>query len=349
MNISNMLSRVDTRITIGVFFILLAGIIFVTDFLDSFVTSILWPLLEGSSEGKTVLFLGMIGFIIIIDALGDKYRIISKYFYKSDDSYLKYLLSCIILLIVCALFGLAIELYVRYMLGVSPFTILTAMNPYPSTSSPMHSHAYKSVLGILSYYIVPGHMNTGISILQFVQPYVYVIVPVWIVSFILGVVSLNRMRLFNKIVCIVALVLALIGIIDGGIYSQPFLIGIGFLLLMYFTRNERLHLKHFVKPVVIMGYILLIAMIIEVGGSNQDYHTLTVVNQSGDVDMSMYNVTSVVVDGELTTYTLNTTMADKELVTSVFDSFYGKCDATFMTWNFYSYFDNPSVNKTVHR
>jgi len=348
MNISKIISRIDIRLIIGLLFIILAGIIFVTDFLDGFVTNILWPLLEGSSEGKTVIFLGLIGLIIILDAINDKLNITAR-FYKKDNNYQHYLLACIIILIVTALFGLVTELYIRHSLGISPFTILTAMNPYPSTSSPMHSHAYKSVLGIISYYIVPVHMNTGISILQFVQPYVYIIIPVWIVSFILGVLSLNKMRLFNKVICIVALVLALIGITDGGIYSQPFLIGIGFLLLMYFTNNQRLHIKHFIKPVVIMGYILLVAMIIEVGGSNQEVHTLTVINQTTDVDMSMYNVTDVVVNGDMTTYTLNTTMADKELITSIFEKFYGKCDATFMSWNFYSYFDNPSVNKTVHR
>jgi|GEM_PF-303791 len=348
MNISKIISRIDIRLIIGLLFIILAGIIFVTDFLDGFVTNILWPLLEGSSEGKTVIFLGLIGLIIILDAINDKLNITAR-FYKKDNNYQHYLLACIIILIVAALLGLVTELYIRHSLGISPFTILTAMNPYPSTSSPMHSHAYKSVLGIISYYIVPVHMNTGISILQFVQPYVYIIIPVWIVSFILGVLSLNKMRLFNKVICIVALVLALIGITDGGIYSHPFLIGIGFLLLMYFTNNQRLHIKHFIKPVVIMGYILLVAMIIEVGGSNQDVHTLTVINQTTDVDMSMYNVTDVVVNGDMTTYTLNTTMADKELITSIFEKFYGKCDATFMSWNFYSYFDNPSVNKTVHR
>lgn len=332
------------KLSVAFLFILLALIILVTDSIDTFITNLLWPLLEGSSEGKTVIFLGIIGSFIILDVAIDKIEFINKRVYTSDDVHFKYLLMTILILLACAFFGFALELYIRQSMGVSPFTILTSMHPYPSTSSPMHSHAYKSVLGVLSYYIVPSHVNTGISILKYVIPYAYVVIPVWILTYITGLIGLHRMTGLNKSVCILALTLALIGLLDGGLYSQPFLIGIGFLWLMYYTNDEKLKLKHFIKPVVIMGYILLIAMICEVGGSDTTYHTLTVINQTEPVDMSEYNVVEYVQDGEKTTYVMNTTIPDKQLITSVFDKFKDKSDATFMSWNFYSYFDNPNTH-----
>ena len=331
------------KLLIAFLLIFLALLILVTDIIDSIVTSILWPLLEGSSEGKTVIFLGMIGVFVILDVILNKVRFINKKIYSKDNIHFRYLLATILILLGCAFFGFILELYIRQSMGVSPFTILTSMNPYPSTSSPMHSHAYKSVLGIVSYYIVPSHVNTGVSILKYVTPYAYIVIPVWIISYFTGLLGLHKMTGLNKVVCIISLTLALIGLLDGGLYSQPFLIGIGFLWLMYYTNDERLKLKHFIKPVVIMGYILLIAMICEVGGSDTTYHTLTVINQTEPVDMSEYGVVECIQDGQKTTYVMNTTIHDKELITSIFDKFKDKSDATFMSWNFYSYFDNPNT------
>lgn len=334
--------KIDNSMIIGFCLIILGIIILVTDFIDSFVTSLLWPLLEGSSEGKTVMFLSMIGIILIITSLINQNTQLKNYLYKSNDDHLKYLAIVVIMLLICAGIGLVIEFYIRQQLGISFFTILTSLDPNTSTTSPMHSHAYKSILGYLSNSFVPSHINTSTSILKYVLPYALIVVPVWIVAFIMGIIGLADMRTLHKSISIIALTLALIGILDGGLFSQPFLIGIGFLLLMYFS-NGKIGIKYFIKPVVIMGYILLIGMIIEVGGSDTNYHTLSVINQTEPVDMSQYNVTNVDINGDITTYTLATKTPDKQLIQEVFASFKGKADVTFMTWNFYSYFDNPTM------
>ncbi len=248
----------------------------------------------------------------------------------------------LILLIACALFGLLIELHIRQQFGVSFFTILTSMSPNTSTTSPMHSHVYKSVLGIFANYFVPSHINTGSSILQYSMPYALVIVVVWPITYVLGILGLSNMRDLHRIVGSVALTVALIGLVDGGIFSQPFLFGTLFLLIVYFS-NDKIHFKHLINPVVIIGYILLLGIIIEVGGSNIDCHTLTVVNQTEEVDMTEFNVTDIEVNGDMTTYTLNCSTPDKELIQQIFSRFKGKSDLTFMSWDFYSYLDNPTM------
>lgn len=322
--------------------ILIGFIILFTNYIDSFVTQLLWPLLEGSSEGKTVLFLWLIGFTLILISLIRQNESLCTRLYKDKDSHLKYLKIAIILLIICAFIGLFIEAYIRQSFGVSFFTILTSMNPSTSTTSPMHSHAYKSVLGIFANYIVPSHVNTGSSILQYVMPYALVIVLFWPIIYVLGVIGLSDMRDLHRYVAIIALNVALIGLIDGGLFSQPFLIGFGFLLLVYFS-NGKIGIKYFINPVVIMGFILLLGMLIEVGGSDTTCHTLYVVNQTGPVDMEDFNVTNVEVRGDMTVYTLNCTTPDKTLIKEVFSKFRDKSDLTFMSWNFYSYLDNPTM------
>ncbi len=326
----------------GILLVLLGFIILFTDYIDSFVTQLLWPLLEGSSEGKTVLFLWLLGITLILSSVIRNNEKIKAKLYKDKDYHLKYVKLSIILLIICALIGLLIEAHIRQQFGVSFYTILTSMSTSTSTTSPMHSHAYKSVLGIFANYFVPSHVNTASSILQFAMPYALIIVIFWPVCYILGLIGTCDMRDLHRIVAIVSLIVALIGLIDGGIFSQPFLIGIGFLLLTYYS-NGKIGVKYFIKPVVIMGYILLLAMIIEVGGSDTAQHTLTVVNQTEPIDMTEFNVTNIEVNGDLTVYTLNCSTPDKQLIQEVFSKFKGKCDLTFMSWNFYTYLDNPTM------
>jgi hypothetical protein len=242
-----------------------------------------------------------------------------------------------------------IEANIRHQFGVSFYTILTSMNPTTSTTSPTHSHAYKSVLGIIANYIVPSHINTASAILPYVMPYALIIIVVWPLAYVLGILGLSDMRDLHSFVGLIALNVALIGLIDGGLFSQPFLIGFGFLLLVYFSDNK-IGIKYFINPVVIMGFILLFAMLIEVGGSDTSCHTLTVINQTENVDMSDLNVTHIEINADKTIYTLNSSKPDKELIKTVFTKFKGKSNSTFMSWNFYSYLDNPTMrlrqNKT---
>lgn len=333
----------NKSIYVGIFLILLAAFILATDYLDSFLTTLLWPLLEGSSEGKSVLFFVLLGSMFIITAvLRNNTYFNMKFDYLTGDARFKYIIWLVAIMIACALFGLIIEFYIRSSYGVSYFTILTSMDNVTSTTSPMHSHLYKSVLGYVANTFVPSHINTASSILKFSLPYNLVVIPVVIISFILGMISITCMGRVSRFISIFAFSMAIIGLFDGGMFSQPFLIGI-FLLLIIWNVKGRYGIKYLINPVVIIGLILILGFFMEIGGSNSAYHTLTVVNQSEPVDMSNYNVTHIDVIGDKTIYTINSTTPDKELIQEVFESFDHKCDVTFMTWDFYSYFENPTM------
>lgn len=322
---------------IGLAFILLAFILLVTDFFDTIITTILWPLLEGSSEGKAVLLFGIIGSLFILEPIINNNQRINKIFFKKEENSWKYLVLTMILLFITAFFALLIEIHIRLSFNVSIFTILSSLDPLTSTTSLMHTHAYKSVLGHVINGVLPAHINTGSSISQYVLPYAFIIIILWPIIYFIGLLSLKNMNEFYKILSSIILTIALIGLVDGGMFSQPFLIGLGFLLLVYFSHNK-IGIKYFINPVVIMGYILLAAMILEVGGSNQDGYTLTVVDQTAPIDMTDYNVTEMHIEGNNTIYEIHPSLTDKVLIKKIFHDFKDKARLTFMTWNFYTYF-----------
>ena len=101
-SIIDKLFKIDKTIIVGLGLIILGFIILVTDFIDSFVTNLLWPLLEGSSEGKTVLFLGMLGLILIISSLINQNNSIKHRLYPDNDYHLKYILFVVVILLCCA-------------------------------------------------------------------------------------------------------------------------------------------------------------------------------------------------------------------------------------------------------
>lgn len=267
-----------------------------------------------------------------------------RFSYLVGDVRFKYVIWIVGIMIVCALFGLIIEFYIRASYGVSYFTILTSMDNVTSTTSPMHSHVYKSVLGYVANSFTPSHINTASSILKFSLPYNLVVIPVVVICFIPAMISMARMNRISYLTSIFAFSVAIIGLFDGGMFSQPFLIGI-FLLLIVWSAKGRFGIKYLINPVVIIGLILILGFSIEITGTDSATHTLTVVNQSEPVDMSKYNVTQVIVDGDKTIYTINSTEVDKKLIQEVFESFDHKCDVTFMTWDFYSYLENPTMKQ----
>lgn len=344
----NLEIKIDAPIILGILLILLGIFILETNYIDSLVTQLLWILLEGSSEGKTVLFLGLLGSLFILSSFIGQNENTLKIYKDNSDYHLKYLKAAIIILFVSAVIGLLIEIHVRMQYDVSLFTILTSMDPNTSTTSLMHSHAYKSVLGFFSNSFVPSHVNTSSSILKYTFPFALIIIPEAISIYFLGLFGLSKLPVYHRILSVISLSLAIIGLIDGGMFSQPFIFGFGLLLLMYYA-NGRYGFKYFIKPVVIIGYILLIGIIFEIGGSNMDTHTLTVINQTEPIDMTQYDVINVEKKDNVIVYTLNSTTPDKQLIREIFQSFKGKSDATFMTWNFYTYIDNPNTHVHIRQ
>jgi hypothetical protein len=332
--------RINRLRLVGILLILLGGVLLKTNFMSKAVTTVLWPVLEGSSEGKAVILLVMMGSLLLLSSFSTSNEWLSHRFFSekwADGK--RYLLISILTIFSTCVVGLLTEVWIRLKFGVSIFTIFISMNPRPSTTSIMHSHVFKSLIGyMVSLFgkIAPHNINTGVSLIQYTSPFAFLIVITLPLVYIAGLLAMKDMRDTYKILTSFAITVAIIGMIDGGMFSQPLLIGIGILLCVYFAKNP-FSLRNLIKPAAIIGIIIFTWFAIELGGTNTAYHQLTVINQSEPVNMTSYDVMGVQQHGNETVYIIKPSVSDKTTVESLFKDFNGKAGCMFMTWNFYSY------------
>ena len=127
--------------------------------------------------------------------------------------------------------------------------------------------------------------------------------------------------------------LTMIGMIDGGLFSNPAIIGFAGLIGMYFI-EEPFSPRNLIKPSLVVLLIIMAGLAIEIGGSNPVNHQITLINQTEPVIWSGYNVQ----ENGNNTYTLYYNQNDKKNLVKLFSTIKGKADAFFITWNFYSYY-----------
>jgi hypothetical protein len=338
--------KIDKTGLFGGFLILLGLFIYATSPLDQLVMMITWPLLSGSSEGKAVLLMIAIGSFLILNSLINTSRFLIPIKEKVNDyspDGKKFLKITILLIILTCLVGILIEFSIRLKYGVSPLTIFVSTNPTSTTTSPMHTHVFKSVFGHFADTLgglIPQHVHTGGSLYPEVVPWAYFIFITLPLAYITGLFSLDRRQGINRIVIALALTLALIGMVDGGLYSQPLVIGLGLLFVFYFVENpisRPIQIRKFTLPLVLIFLVALSGLGLELAGNNSSYHDIIVINQFEPVDLSGYPVLSTKTKGNMTVIRMDTSITDRNLLESLFNTYQGRADGFFMTWNFFSY------------
>ena len=233
--------KINKYIPFGIILIILGSSLYFLSGIDQFIRPFSQPILMGSSKGKDVLFFVLFGITIILSTLGDNDRICNCFKNLSIPKSLKdrdfYLKLSLILFLFAAIAGLIVELYLRKSLGISWNTILVIMNPSMTSTSILHSHIYKGIFGIilgmaLSY--IPSGIHTGSSLGAYTPSAIgllFILIPI---TYIAMVISMQRRkavpRLFLAFICSIGI----IGLIDGGLFGTPAMIGIyGILILMY--------------------------------------------------------------------------------------------------------------------
>jgi hypothetical protein len=309
--------------------------VYALEFLKGPATSLFYPLLLGSSEGKVVLFLIFMGSLLLLNPVISSGKISSKFASRDIWDSKRYLKYAIILVLITYLVGIFIEIWLRINFGVSLFTVFVSLNPDVTSTSIMHSHVFKSALGSLLNSIgavLPSNIHTGDSLFRYVSPAAYLIVITLPLTYIASLLSMdNRMGHYRVIIAFAAS-LAMIGMFDGGLFSNPAIIGFAGLLGMFFI-DEPFSPRNLIKPAIIILVIILLGLTIEVAGSNTDYTQLTFIDQTQPVDWNGYDVISE----ENNTVVLNITQNDRSNLISLFNTLKGKTEAFFVTWNFYSY------------
>lgn len=247
--------KIDKCTSLGILFIIIAMILFFTDFFSPFIRPLTHLFLMGSSKGKDILFFLVLGMLLIFSQLfeyNSKFtenehikKILSSkiglIFKLKNNTYLK---ISLILILGTSILGFILEIIMRYQMEISPFTIFVIMEPTVTTTSIIHSHIYKSVLGgIINSIIsiisleVPLGINTGDSLYQYVPQLTNIIIIILPLLFLTLLASLKNRLGPSRLLLIFASAVGLIGIFDGSLFSLPCAGGIYGILLIYFDET----------------------------------------------------------------------------------------------------------------
>jgi hypothetical protein len=231
------------------------------------------------------------------------------------------------------------EIWLRAKFGVSLFTMFVSFNHEASTTSITHSHIIKSMLGTFIQILgiqIPSEINTGISIAQYISPLAFVIFIVFPLVYLTGLASLSGRDYTNIVLLSFGISISLIGMLDGGLFSTPALIGFLILLSVYYIKKP-FSFKYLKIPVLIVVLLIILRLSIGLIGTNTDYHEITIINPSEDINLANYDVLSIQKEGNKMIVKLSGNINDKVLLLKLINNLEGKCSGFFISWNIYSW------------
>ncbi len=337
--------RLNKLNIIGIIMILFAVLLSVTNFLDNIILALTYHFLEGSSQGKSIILFSVMGSILLFYPLFNLNGIIGKRissingFLKIEEK--KYLKFTILTILFTYLFGLLIEVLIRLKLGVSLFTTFVAYNSNSYSSSAItHSHVFKSVLGYiiqsLGIHISSG-INAGVPLIPYTIPLALIVLITWPVIYIAGIITVsNNEKDLYKVIMAFALTLSLIGILDGGLFSTPAIIGLAGLLGIYFIKKP-FSPKDLLKPSVIVVFLIILRLSIGLLGTSTEVHEITIINPSDNIDLQGYDVLNVQKEENKTIITVPGNVNDKVLLIDMIRTLKGQSSGFFLSWNILSY------------
>ncbi len=360
--------KLNKTIIIGLIFILCSGLLFITDIFNPIIRPITHLFLMGSSKGKDIMFFGLLGLFLIIPQL------IKKDF--NPEKYLK--ISMIIgwVLLIC---GIILEIIFRLQMGIKLNTIFCAMSNTMSSTSILHTHLLKSILGALLTQIIgpfiQSDINTGVGLYPYVPSFSFLVILLVLVLFATLVLATRNRPWFTSLLLAFFSSCLIIGSIDGGLFGTPALVGILGLYLVYrngFYLNhivytilgdeKSLKINEKIQPVyrnrgckewryllnrfliwfVVIGIIIL-RFTIAFAGAEPDYYTVDIVNPTDEIDLGNISVEVTDFDNNTnlnkTTYHIDPSYNEMELVNDLKIHLKDSCDYYTVSWNIYSYLE----------
>ena len=307
--------KVNKTIIIGLISIVIGGIIFTSDILNPIIRPVTYLFLMGSSKGKDILFFGLLGLFLIIPQL------IKKNY--DSEKYLQISMGIGWLLLIL---GIALEVMFRQQMGIKLNTVFCSMSNTMSSTSILHTHLLKSIIGALISQImgpfVQSNIHTSVGLYQYVPSFGFIVIlliPALFVTLILAIKNrpwLTRFLLAFFSSCLI------IGAIDGGLFGTPALVGIFGLYLVYrngfymnyilykyllkdknsLEKNEEIQpvyrnrgfkewryiINRFLIWFAVIGIIIL-RMSVGMAGAETDYYTVDVVNPADNIDLGDIN------------------------------------------------------------
>lgn len=365
--------KINKTILIGLIFIALSGIIFFTDVLNPIIRPITYLFLMGSSKGKDIMFFGLFGLFLILPQL-----------IKKDIDSTKYLKISVILGAVLLISGILLEVIFRLQMGIKLNTVFCSMTNGMSSTSILHTHLLKAILGevlskIIGSFIQSG-INTGVGLYAYLPNFSFLVVLLIPVLFVTVILSQQKNLWFTNFLIAFFSSCLLIGIIDGGMFATPSYIGFFGLYVIYrngyyanyiaiklfndeklFKENElhqpgyrpfrfnkkiRYYLNRFLVCFAV-GAVILLRFTIAFAGAEPDYYTVEVVNPSDDIDLG--NISAEIISSDLNkiTYHIDSDYNEMELINDLKVPLNNSCEYYTVSWNIYSYFKMVPCEKYI--
>jgi len=360
--------KVNKTILVGALFIIIAGIIFLTDSLNPIIRPITHLFLMGSSKGKDIIFFGLFGLFLILSQL-----------IKKDINTRKYLKISIILGVVLLILGILLEVIFRLQMGIGLNTVFCSMTNGMSSTSILHTHLLKSILGeVLTKIMGPfiqSDINTGVGLYAYLPSFAFLVILLMPVLFATIILSSQKRPWLTNFILAFASSCLFIGIIDGGMFATPSYVGIFGLYLIYrngchinyivgkYMKNDELAKQvKFVQPYYrnrgwwkkfknlsrclfiwfVVAAVILLRFTIAFAGAEPDYYTVDVVNPEEPLDLG--NISAKIIDYENNTdlnkitYHIDPTYNEMELINDLKVPLNNSCEYYTVSWNIYSYF-----------
>jgi hypothetical protein len=358
--------KLNKTIIIGLVFILFAGVIFMTNIFNPVIRPVTHLFLMGSSKGKDIIFFGLLGLFLILSQIIEK-----------DIDTTKYLKISIVIGTVSLISGIILEVIFRLQMGIKLNTVFCSMSNTMSSTSILHTHLLKSILGELLTNImgpfIQSDINTGVGLYSYIPSSSFLVVLLIPALFATLVLAIQKRPWFTNFLMAFFSSCLFIGIIDGGMFATPSYVGILGLYLVYrngfylnyivgkVLRDEKLlednegiqpvyrnrgfsQIRYLFNRFGIYFFVILVIFLrftIAFAGADADCYTVDVVNPTGDIDLG--NITDYVIDNytdsNKITYHIDPNYNEMELINDLNVPLNNSCEYYTVTWNAYSYLD----------
>ena len=366
--------KINKTILVGILFIIIAGVLFISNILNPIIHPITHLFLMGSSKGKDILFFGLMGFFLISTQLFKGLKI------DSD----KFLNITIILGSVTLVLGILAEVYFRMQMGIGLNTIFMVMGKSISSTSILHTHLLKSIFGEvitnLMGHFIGNEINTGVGLYQYVPGLAKSVIIFLPLTFITLVLAIRNKRFVQTFLLSFFGCCLLIGALDGGLFSTPAITGICGIFLIkrngkcieqivdYIIKREKVCdrckiippfknkrdliivlIKRYL-PYIVAALIIILRFSIAVIGANTEYYEVDVINPSDNIELNNFPIKNVTHSENKTTYIIDSNYNEMKLLNDLKGPLNNKCDYYTVSWNTFSYLE-PShpINQFYHK
>ncbi|AMD18428.1 hypothetical protein TL18_02775 [Methanobrevibacter sp. YE315] len=314
----------------------------------------------GSSKGKDIMFFGLLGLFMILSQAIDR-----------EIDVTKYLKMSIIIGSILLVSGIILEIVFRMQMGIKLNTVFCSMSNTMSSTSILHTHLLKSILGkVLTQIMGPfiqGGINTGVGLYSYVPSAGFLVILLIPILFATLVLACQKRPWFTTSLIAFFSSCLIIGAIDGGMWGTPALVGILGLYLVYrngyylnyivgsilndeelLRENESIqptyrniglsktrYLFNRFLPYIIVIFIIALRFTIALAGAEPDYYTVEIANISDNVDFGAIPIEKISNER----YHVDSSYNEMELINDLKIPLKDKCEYYTVSWNAYSYLE----------